>query len=217
MVQKKREQALSLAGLVVAVLLLVVLFLFMQLQRRDQRVNQLNKTVLKLQNDKLLAGKAIDPQDFPSLSPAPTTAEKTGYDGEQFSFSYPKGWAISERTLANGDKDGVIVASQSSLFDVAAVPNSQAKITIRPTQMSWIGNIEQLAKSYTVSQRKYTINNNQVLELKNEDKSTNTKWTELYVVPSGNQSYFVMLTVLPGESEIGAAATTMILSSLTVK
>lgn len=216
--KSKRLAVLPFIGLVLAVLLIGALYLLVQNQRQGKELATLKDTVSRQQEEQRRQGRPIDPQDYPSFSPAPVGETKqTAYDGAQLSFSYPESWKVKEEQTEDKQLLSVSVASQETLLTSPQVSGDQGKINVRLSSMSWLANIEQLAGTYATSNRKVTVSNRQVFEINNEDTATGTTWLEAYIVPESSQQPFVVVTVYPAKSAAAQAAYQTILQTVKVK
>lgn len=208
---QKRQDALPFIGVVMAVLLVVGAYFFVQAQAQKQQIADLQQKVDRHTAESKAEGRPIDPRDYPSFSPAPTQAEKqTSYTAAGINLNYPASWQIKE-------SDGVITtASQTALLDGGVVPADQGKMTVRSAAMSWLANVEQLTTAYTTETKKFTVNDRQVFEVTNKDNGSGTSWIESYVLPKESTGKYIIITVYPAQSQAALSAYRALLQTIKV-
>jgi hypothetical protein len=209
--KQKRLSALPFIGLVVAVLLIAAIYLISQNMKQAKALTDLQDTVARQNEAAKTQGRPIDPRDYPIFSPAPVGDIKTtSHTLSGVTVQVPATWQAKE------DNGLIIFASQNALLDAAIIPADQGKLTIARAAMSWVANVEQLAGAYMTSSKKFTVNDRQVFETTNEDKSTGVTWKEAYIVPASTQGSYTILTVYPATSPAAMNAYQTALRSIKV-
>lgn len=216
MTKGKRSLALPVTAVLAAVLIIGFVFLALRNAKLKGDLDDIKGTVLKLQNEKLLSGKVVDPNDYPVLPAVITTNIKKQYSGKSLTFSYIDGWVQKEEKADDG-VNAVVLATNDKLLDLNAIPDDQGKVTVRTSQMSWVSSAEDLKKDYTVDSRKFTVNGKQAFETTNQDKTNNSTWVDTYIFPESNQQSFIIIRVQPSKSKPSIEQYETVLQSVKLK